>query len=573
MKISLGQLKLSIRILILVLGFVQAWAGRFYIELDGMNYLDVARAYARGDWVHAINGYWSPLYSWLLAVIEIIFHPSPYWQSTYLHLLNFVLFIVALITFEFFVERLLSLVTFPFPELNDAIARPAWAWWLLGYTAFAVCTLRIITLSNDTPDMALAAVVFLAAGWLIDLQQFERGVVRYALLGVILGVGYLTKGVMFPVFFVFLFAVAFARGNFKRPDLRALATLAGFLVVSLPFVGALSYVKGHFTFGETGKIAYIHEVIHANEHKPEMVERLTRETGKPGNRDVRYLPQRLTDDPPAYVYPAPYPLATYATLYDPSYAWTGRSPHFYLGEQIRAVGRATASFFHMLSTEKQWGAGWLVLAFVAASWKRTRARLTQLWFIWFPPLVTLGLYSLVLVEPRYAAVWITIIWMVLFAAVDWPQAAGIRSVGAAVVLAIAITSGGAVVKGGFDNLAESMRKEPNVQFEIGESLLGMGLKPGDELAFLGHTTLPYYWAHLSRLRVTGDIQFDDLHSYWIAPQQKRDEIAESFRAHGIKALVVVGPPQIADTWRAIGDTGYYVKFIDGSAMHTAVPIP
>jgi hypothetical protein len=571
MNISLGQLKLSLRILILALGFVQAWAGRFYIELDGMNYLDVARAYERGDWVHAINGYWSPLYSWLLAAVEIIFRPSPYWQSTYLHLLNFVLFIVALITFEFFVERLLSLVTFLFPELNDEIARPAWAWWLLGYTAFAVCTLRVITLSNDTPDIALAAVVFLATGWLIDLRQFERGAVRYALLGVILGVAYLTKGVMFPLFFVFLFAVAFARVSCTKPDLRALATLVGFLVVSLPFVGALSYVKGHFTFGETGKVAYIHEVIHANEHKPEIVERLTRESGKPGNGGVRYLPQRLTEDPPAYVYAAPYPLATYPTLYDPSYAWTGRSPHFYLGEQIRAVGRAAASFFHMLSTEKQWVAGWLMLAFVAASWKRMRARLTQLWFIWFPPLVTLGLYSLVLVEPRYAAVWITIIWMVLFAAVDWPQAASARSIGAAVVLAIAITSGVAVVKGGFDNLAECMQKEPHVQFEIGESLLGMGLKPGDELAFLEHTTLPYYWAHLSRLRVTGDVQMDDLPSYWTATQQKRDEIAQSFRARGIKALVLHGSPLVVDGWYPIGITGYYVQFLDGNAVNSALP--
>ena len=69
--------------MILVLGFLQAWAGRFYIEHDGVNYLDVANAYARRDWRHAINGYWSPLYSWLLAIVEIVFRPSPYRQSTY----------------------------------------------------------------------------------------------------------------------------------------------------------------------------------------------------------------------------------------------------------------------------------------------------------------------------------------------------------------------------------------------------------------------------------------------------------------------------------------------------------
>jgi hypothetical protein len=567
MKLSLRQFKAGSRVLIVALGFLQAWAGRFYIEPDGVNYFDVARAYARRNWLHAINGYWSPFYSWLLAIIEIFFRPSPYWQSTYLHLLNFVFFVLALVSFEFFLNRLGSLANFLFPELSNESARPAWASWLLGYTAFAVCTLRIITLSNDTPDMALAALVFLATGCLIDLRQFERSGLRYAVLGAILGVAYLTKGVMFPLFFVFLVSTAFARGGLKKPEFRALATLAGFLVVSMPFVGAISHVRGHFTFGETGKVAYIHEVIHADEHKPESVDRLTRDDGKhrSDNNDARHSPQQVSDSPPAYIYVTPYALSTYPALYDPSYWWTTRTPIFSLQEQIRAIARAGASFFHMLSTEKQWIAGWLVLALLASAWKRMWARLMQLWFIVLPPIATLALYSLVLVEPRYAAVWITIILLVLFAAVDWPQLDGTKSIGAAVALAIAITSGVAVLKGGFDNLAECLRKEPNIQFEVGQSLLSMGLEPGDQVAFLGQTTLPYYWAHLSGLRVTGDIQIDDMYSYWTAAPEKRTEIAVRFGANGIKALVVSGPPQVTDKWRPIADTGYYVQFLDGAS--------
>jgi hypothetical protein len=575
MKFSLPQLKLSSRVLVIALGFLQAWAGRFYIDPDGVSYFDVAQAYARRDWSHAINGYWSPLYSWLLAVIEIISRPGPYWQSTYLHLLNFVSFVLALAAFEFFLGRLLSLRDSIFPELSNEVAHPAWAWWLLGYTAFAVCTLRIVTLGNDTPDMALAALVFLATGFLIDFRQFERSSLRYALLGAILAVAYLTKGVMFPLFFFFLFSATFARGGLKKPDVRALATLAGFLVVSMPFVGALSHATGHLTFGETGKVAYIHEVIHADEHKADSVNGLTREDGKHNSDDIQYSPQKISDDPPAYIYKTPYVLATYPALYDPSYWWTGRTPIFSLRDQLHAVARAAASFFHMLSTEKHWIAGWLVLALLASSWKRTLMRLSQLWFTWLPPVVTLGLYSLVLVEPRYAAVWITIILLVLFTAVDWPRFEASRSIGSVVVLAIAITSGVAVLKGGFDNLAECLQKEPNVQFEIGRSLLSMGLKPGDEVAFLGHTTLPYYWAHLSRLRVTGDIQVADLYSYWAAPSQKRSEIAGHFRANGIKALVVLGPPMITDKWQSIANTGYYVQFLAGdgnrSTEHSASP--
>ncbi|MBV8514022.1 MAG: hypothetical protein JO260_01860 [Acidobacteria bacterium] len=95
------------------------------------------------------------------------------------------------------------------------------------------------------------------------------------------------------------------------------------------------------------------------------------------------------------------------------------------------------------------------------------------------------------------------------------------------------------------------------------------MQPGDEVAFLGHTTLPYYWAHLSRLRVTGDIQLDDMYAYWSAKPQKRNEIAERFRKSGIKALVLSGAPSVADNWQQIGETGYYVQFLDANAANSA----
>src|SRR5467141_871457 len=73
----------------LAAGFLQTWAARFSMTPDGTCYLDIASAYLRGDWHNAINSYWSPLFSWLLALAIWIFHPAPYWESTLLHLVNF----------------------------------------------------------------------------------------------------------------------------------------------------------------------------------------------------------------------------------------------------------------------------------------------------------------------------------------------------------------------------------------------------------------------------------------------------------------------------------------------------
>ena len=42
---------------------------------DGLAYLDVARAYLHHDWRLAVNGYWGPLYSWLIAGMDATWIP------------------------------------------------------------------------------------------------------------------------------------------------------------------------------------------------------------------------------------------------------------------------------------------------------------------------------------------------------------------------------------------------------------------------------------------------------------------------------------------------------------------
>ena len=73
MSPSSPAVKTAFRFVALVLASLQAWAYRFYIEPDGVKYLEIARAYLRRDWTNALNAYWSPLYSWLLAFMRWVF--------------------------------------------------------------------------------------------------------------------------------------------------------------------------------------------------------------------------------------------------------------------------------------------------------------------------------------------------------------------------------------------------------------------------------------------------------------------------------------------------------------------
>ena len=49
------------------------------MNADGIAYLDIGDAYFRADWANAINAVWSPLYSWILGLVNFIFKPSMQW--------------------------------------------------------------------------------------------------------------------------------------------------------------------------------------------------------------------------------------------------------------------------------------------------------------------------------------------------------------------------------------------------------------------------------------------------------------------------------------------------------------
>src|ERR1700730_18642675 len=145
MNRSLRKTKVAFWIFAVTAGVLQTWSYRFYIEPDGVNYLDIASAYQRGDWSAAVNGYWSPLFSWLLAIVQSLFHPPAYWESTVLHLLNFLAYLFALACFEFFFGRLLALLRTRFPDAVGDEGMPEWIWWVFGYTAFLLAALTTIT--------------------------------------------------------------------------------------------------------------------------------------------------------------------------------------------------------------------------------------------------------------------------------------------------------------------------------------------------------------------------------------------------------------------------------------------
>jgi hypothetical protein len=543
------SIKNAFRLAAILLGFIQAWAFRFYVQPDGVNYLDIADAYLHRDWAAAINNYWSPLFSWLLAGVKWLFAPSAYQESTALHLLNFALYLLGLACFEFFFRRLLAFLAERFPDAVGDGGLPGWAWWTLGYMAFLIASLGLIHLSNDTPDMALAALLFLAAGLVIDIALRPGNTLRFAALGVVLALAYFTKSVMFPMSFVYLAVGMFASGGLKKPDARAAAGLAAFLLVSSPFVIALSRAEGHLTFGETGRVSYFNLVT------------APVADDAPGSTNGS---NRLFENPSVFEY-SPRFNSTYPPWHDGSFRWKGARLRFNLRDQLRAIARGVAGFFHILSVKKEWVAGWLVLAIFAIGWKVYAKRWLALWFLWLPSVAMLALYALVLVEPRYVGVAMSIVAIALFAALPWQKISAVPRLGSAVVLAVVITSSVSLLREAFPDLAACVSPPQHSQYMAAMQLRRLNFQAGDHFAVLGHTTVADYWAHLDGFRIVADVPLEEVQSYWRAAPEKRAEISSTLAALGVKAIVSASAPAIPDGWEPLGDSGYYVSILGASS--------
>lgn len=553
----LRRLRVIFWIMAVVLGFVHVWADRHLLQLsDGMPYLDVADAYLRADWHTAINSYWSPLYSWLIALAFLIVKPSPYWKFAVLHLTNLVIYLLSLGCLEFLIYELVVSHRNQRAELSKAklVTLPDWAWLALGYALFIWSSLYLIGVSLETPDMTVAALVFLASGTLLRIRRRREGWVPFVLLGIALGLGYLAKTVMFPLAFIFLAAGMFSVGNLRRALPRVLVSAAIFLLIAIPFIFAISRAKGRLTFGDSGRLNYVW-IVDADS----------------GNGGSKHPKRKIFDAPPIYEFGHPVG-GTYPPQYDPPYWHEGSVGHFNLRGQLKALeGNAEAFFelFHMRGVQYGLFVGFLSLYLMSRRGWRLLYDLAPCWCLILPALAGLGIYSPLFVQGRYVAPFLVLLWLGLFSGVRLPfDRESQRLITCVMIVLIAMmvvtvtASSGREARLTAHDLLVGEDTSANETWQVAEGLHQMGFAPGDKVAYIG-TSIGAYWAHLAGIRIVADIATPDADSFWAADASVKNRAIEALQRTGAKAIVAVTPPACADLngWRRIGNTGYYAYLL------------
>src|SRR5438445_9282667 len=429
--LSYKPLRIFCWVMAIVLGASQAWATRFTMNPDGISYLDMGDAYWRGDWHMAINAYFSPLYSWILGFFMKVLKPSPYWEYPLAHLVNFLIYLAALGCFEFFLRNFIRS-----RRHSDENARKQgnvtlreWRWWMLGYALFIFASLQLITLRLITPDMCVAAFVYLASALILQIQTGAGTLRTVMFLGIVLGLAYLAKAVMFPLALVFIAVAGCCAHNVRQGVRYAAMAVFGFLLIASPFITILSRSKHRVTFGDSGSIAYEVYVNGVDQFVP-------------ASSSLKHPINKIHDMPPTYEFGGPIE-GTYPLWYDSTYWHEGITPYFDLAQQFHAIAaslvtywRQFCSVFLQLNDTVALIVLYLISPQPSACFKRAWAS----WPFLIICLAAMGLYALVYAESRYFAPFIVLFWLAAFCGVHLPDSRGLVRTIAVVVVAVSTTS-------------------------------------------------------------------------------------------------------------------------------------
>jgi hypothetical protein len=537
---------------------VQAWAFRHLMNPDGISYLDMATSLAQGHWRSLVSGYWSPLYPFLLGVALRVLRPSPAWESTVAHFLNAGIFIAALFCFELFLKALNR-----GPDAQTAAEgrepMPADALSGLGRAVFLCYTLLFVHIELIVPDMCVVAVVFLASTLLVRIQSGDGGWAVWAAFGAVLGIAYLSKAVMFPISFAFLACGLFAAKPWRRsiPG-TAMASIA-FILVSAPFILALSNAKGRPTYGESGKIAYAEHVDGARWP-------IHWQGGPPGTGAPVHPTRLLLANPPLYEFSGPV-AGTYPPWYDPSYWYEGVVPIFRLHNQLRAIRYRIEEFAGIFPYMGGVLVGLLAMALLAGPGMSMCRDLIATAQLWIPGAMALALYGLVYVEARYVEPFIVLICMALLAGLRFPISGSSRAAVRCIALATALACCIGIVWLAGRAAFRALSPQPFVEWEVVEGLRASGVGPRDKVGTIGDG-LHAYWAHLDGVRIVAEIPLDGAAEFWSSNPEVQSRALALFAGTGAN-LVVATPPHpstLPEGWKEIGRTGFFAyDFADRKA--------
>jgi hypothetical protein len=548
---TVKKLKIHFFVGVLLLGLIHAWLLRNVLDPDGLPNLDMGDGFFQGDRKAVINGMWSPLYPILLGFVMVLFKPDTYWESTVVHFVNFLIYLLSFFSFTFFLSQFIK-----YQKARNTNVLPEWLWIVFGYVLFLWSSLSLITVSRIMPDMLVSALVYLIFGILLKIKQEKSNYSTFILFGLVLGLGYLSKSSMFIFAFIFLIFCLFEAKDHSRRVKYTFISFVVFCLVSSPYIFLLSKYKGHFTPGESGKVNYLWEVnriLEMNEIRD------CNMTGFSQCDKLVHPLRELLREPRVMEYSTPFNV-TYPPWHDPSYWMEGLVPQLDLYGLIQALKR-NGKYYINLFSQMQWILfAYFILFFMSSNKSQCLRNIKNEYTLLVPVFVTVLLYSFIHIEPRYVAPFLVVFWLGLFSAVKLPDTnETIKSAHSLMCILIVLMSFVTLFSSElWDNVCDN---SAYLEWKVSEAIKKeANIKAGDKVAvFPGQGYV--YWARYAKARIVAEIRQEDLDDFWHATSSVQSDIFKKLKDIGVKIVVAFIPPSDTSipmtSWYKIKDTPYF----------------
>jgi hypothetical protein len=554
----------------------------YQIDGDAVAYMDIADLIRAHNWLGIINGYWNPLYPALLALGHTIVHPTRYTELHVYYMVNFGIFLLAMLAVVAFADALIQLrdqreVTTaspnPLPFLLDRYTLR-----YLGVAILVISTQRELSMGKVRPDALLQAFLLFALAAL--LRHLATSHLRYAaFMGIALGLAYLTKS--FAFLFTLLCVIALIVFRFfwqrhapARIAAAGLLTLICFSIVAGPYIVALSKQKGRFDFGDSGNLNYAWFVSGT-----EKMHLQRDQTSLFGAADVhlQHPEKQLFNSPPIFSYKQ-LPYGTYPDWFDTSFFNEHIKAHVNPHLQIVVISQCFVRVIRYICNHPE---VWILFALLLFAGARLgsdfRPSANAFWLAPFLlGIATLCIYGLVNVEDRYLSASFFLILLPIFAATrisPTVSSTTTRVAASSAIVLLALLTIGESAR----TVGELRRSLAFIQYPTGwydrdifsaaHALNALGVGPGDTIACIGTRACLYdhYWARLAGVRILTEIYEPEppLNPYFVS-MPNRDEAYNVVRREGAKVLVGYFDPGLMDGtnpvsagWRELDDTHFY----------------
>ena len=554
------------------LGVFEDVFGRADYSGDAISYLNIVRAVHAGDWKLALSSYWGLGYPLLLSLITPLFPATPEAEWIAVHVANGVIYAATFLCFFWMVwvaARSLGMERY-FKEEGSV------RFLLAGALAiFLSIELSLDNVSRVGPDMLVSCLLFWAIGLLLRLRE-QPSAGRAILLGLVLGLGYVVKSIFLPLTLLFALVAILAmwrqRGRFVY--LALILVFSG--VFAAPYIAGMSWAQGHLTYGDSGSLNYIWNV---NKLEPGGLWQ-----GQPPQFGTPVHPTKMISEMPhLYTFDGPFAV-TFAPFFNPPYYYQGVRRFFSLKAQIHAIGGNVLRLSKMVRLQ-------IVFFALLVCWVLSRSKVPEerkswmaiksLWPVVLICCCGIGVYLLVILETRYIASFVAMLFVVLLFAIS-AELAGRPAEGSGLRSTTALTW--ILVAGcGFNLLANEKDSVRDVlgntiyhrifsnsdQWKAGLYLAQTGLRPGDKVAVMTDLVSASLstWAYKDNLQIVGilggsllETQTIDYDAFWQSSPEKQKQILENFHLAGARVVVgtstPVGPG--AEGWESIPGTKFWV---------------